>query len=110
MIYKYKLGRVTSHSPSRVALREFRMGKRESVGCLYGVQAILIVVVIVSIAGGGYVISQLYQDQVDLRADIEQQKSKVAINSQKIAQLQQKFLEIVQKVKKIGAGWCIFCS
>ena len=74
------------------------MGKRESVGGLYSVQAILITVVVVSIAGGSYFVSQLYQDQVELRADVKQQKSELVIHKEKIAQLQQKFHEIIQKV------------
>ena len=78
------------------------MGKRESVGCLYGIQAILITVVVVSIAGGGYFLSQLYHDQVELRAVVKQQKSELVIHKEKIAQLQQKFYEIIYKVKVIS--------
>ena len=86
---------------SWVILRELRMGKRESVGGLYSVQAILITVVVVSIAGGSYFVSQLYQDQVELRADVKQQKSELVIHKEKIAQLQQKFHEIIQKVWQV---------
>lgn len=75
------------------------MEKKEPVFCLQAVLLFLIVLIVVSITGGTYFVSQQHYELRDLRDDLASQKLTVKANERKIVQLRQKFLELVQEAR-----------